>query len=167
MFDNNKIKLIAGFSLMVAAFLCIVAALGYANRANSSKLAATQVQLANMIAQNSQTEMKSADGTRVRREPINLEDFLTRAKSIYGEDELKRKEGILWVDRKASSCMVTLGRVNGLNVGSKLNIYDGDNKIGQATVDMPLDIVSYVQLVDKAADELPNSYYRVVVSETP
>ncbi len=100
------------------------------------------------------------------RGPIALDDVLTRSETIYGKSALDRKDGILWIDRNSSICLVTLGRVNGLEDGSRLSIFEGDKKVGDCVVDTSLDLVAYVSFVEKSLDDFKSNYYRVA-KETP
>ena len=170
MADKNKSKLIIGLSLIIVSFVCVAVILyfiGRANRMNVEKLSSLEVQLANLIAEKAEGQMSQSDFNRVKRTPINEAEFLSRAESIYGKGELDRKEGILWIDRKSSLYMITLGAVNGLKAGSNLSIYEGDTKIGDVAVHTPFDIISYVQPVGKSLVDLNKNYYRVVVKNLP
>src|SRR3989338_494030 len=99
MADKNRLKLIVGLSLILVSFVCVAAILyfmGKTNKENAEKLASLEVQLANLIVEKAEGQMRSADFRRARGEPVSLEDFLSRAEDIYGKEELNRKEGILW-----------------------------------------------------------------------
>ena len=163
MADKNKSKLIIGLGLIVLSYLFVAVILyfmGDANRKNNEKLATLQVQLTNLMSEQSSRELKPADASLTKREPINIDDFLAKAESIYGKAELDRKEGVLWVDRKGGQFMVSLGAVNGLKAGSRLGIYDGDNKIGDVIVQDPFDLVAYVNPVEKSIKDFEKNYYR-------
>jgi len=164
---NSKI-LVAGLILIIIAFLCSLAAfyfIGQKQQLSQEKIAAFEVELANLIAEKSEDIIKQTDPAWVRRDPINLQDFLDHAEVIYGEKELQRKEGVLWIDRKTSMCLVTLGVVNGLRVGSTLGIYEGDTQIGSVTVETPHDIISYVNLSEKSPEDFQNNYYKVIFKD--
>ena len=168
MLESNKSKLFVGLICVAVAFLCMVMSLYFAGKGDQShdkKLASLEVEFANLIAEKAQGQLKSSDAKRVRRQAINLEDFLSRAEAIYGPDELNRKEGVLWVDRQATTSVVTLGAVNGLKKDSRLNVYDGDAKIGEVIVKFPLDVISYTEPVDMSFDDFAKDYYRVVVAD--
>ena len=164
MADKNKTVLLAGLTLIIASFLCAVGILyviGQKNQADAQKIASLQVQLANIMLEKGQKNLKRPDSVLTEREPVNLEDFLAKAESIYGPQELQRRDGILWIDRKTSQCMINLGVANGLTEGSRLQIYDGDKNLGEVAVEKPLDIISYVKPVDKTLEEFTGNYYRV------
>lgn len=72
-----------------------------------------------------------------------------------------KKEGFLWVDRKSSQLIVTLGKLNGIAQGRQLIVYEGANRIGEVVVDAAFETVSYVHAVGKIMNLLENTYYRV------
>ncbi len=165
MADKNKLTLILGISLVVVSFLFVVAAfyfIGASGKENSEKINSLEVQLANMIAQKAEGALSSSDYGRVKRGTINLEDVLSKADAIYGSQEMERKEGVLWIDRKVAVFVVTLGRVNGVQEGTMLSIFDGDAKKADVVVVVPYDIVSYVKPAGKTAKDFEKDYYRVV-----
>ena len=69
----------------------------------------------------------------------------------------------MWVDRKSSKLVVTLGAVNGLLPGKSLAVYKGDEKIGKVKVETAFDVISYVLPEDEGVKQLENDYYRVVI----
>ena len=163
--DKNKTTLLVGLSFLFGAFLfsaVILYFMGKKNDDNVNKLASLEVQLTNLIAEKGRGRMLAKDVGRLTREPITLDDVISQSEKIYGKGELNRKEGILWIDRNASICLITLGSVNGLEEGSRLSIWEGDKNIGEADVDIPLDIVAYVKIADKPLSDFKNNYYRVV-----
>ena|SRR3989338_3770994 len=72
-----------------------------------------------------------------------------------------KKEGFLWVDRKSSQLIVTLGKLNGIAQGRQLIVYEGTDRIGEVVVDAAFETVSYVHAVGKIINLLENTYYRV------
>ncbi|MDP8266511.1 MAG: hypothetical protein P9M07_06150 [Candidatus Aceula meridiana] len=170
---SNKLKVILGLGLIAVAFICIIAVSFSIDRRNQSsvqEIDVLQVELANLIAQQSEDILSDSDKEKVERDPIRLEDVLARAQSIYGEAELERKNGILWIDRKSSQMMVTLGVVNGLMPGTYLGVYqeklqaDGtviNEKVDDVVVEKAYDIISYVKSTKKAQDDFNRDYYRV------
>jgi len=168
MTNKHKTIQIVGIVLIIIAFACTLMVfyfMGEKQSRNQEKIASFEVELANLVAEKSEPIIRQSDPAWVRREPITLEDFLAHAESIYGEKELNRKEGVLWIDRKTTMCLVTLGVVNGLRPGSTLGIYEGDTRIGEITVDVTHDIISYGKLVQKSLEDFPNNYYKVVIKE--
>ncbi len=174
---TNQLKIIIGLALVVCAFLCAMTVFYFVNEKTSESVkenSALQVQLANLIAEKGEPVLSDADRRRVKRDPINLADVLAHTEKIYGAQELKRKDGILWIDRASQSCMVTLGIANGLTEGSYLSVYQDvlnpngtsvSEKISDVVVEETYDIVSYVKLIDKKMDDLSKDYYRVTVKD--
>lgn len=172
---NTKIKISIGLLLIIIAFGCVIAAsyfIDQRNKESDEELEVIQVQLANLISEKSQSFLSQSDLEKVEREPIRIEDVLAKAEIIYGADELKRRDGILWIDRESSQCMITLGIVNGLVSGSYLDVYeekeleDGTlraEKVDDVVVEKTYDIISYVRPVKKTLDDFTRDYYRVRV----
>ncbi len=94
--------------------------------------------------------------------PVNLESLLKRAQNVYGEEEMKRREGNLWVDQKNAQMIATLGALQGVLPGGYLTIYDKDQRIGQVTVKTSWDVISLVQPLDGSLTLSTDQYYRVV-----
>ena len=93
---------------------------------------------------------------------VNLSALMKEAEAVYGPQEKNRKEGVLWVDRATSSFVVTLGALNGILPGKQLSVYQGNQKLGQVTVDSSFDVISYVH-PENSLDLSGNDYYRVTV----
>jgi len=174
---SNKLKIIIGLALVACAFICAMVVLYFINDQTAENLkqnSALQAQLANLIAEKSEPVLSPADRRRVKREPVDLVDLLARTEKIYGPQELKRKDGILWVDRASGTCMITLGAANGLVAGAYLGVYQDisspngsvvSEKITDVVVDQAYDIVSYVKLTNKSLKDLGQDYYRVTVRD--
>ncbi|MEE8359460.1 MAG: hypothetical protein V3S04_00875 [Candidatus Omnitrophota bacterium] len=80
-----------------------------------------------------------------------------------GELGLVRDDGMLWIDRELSLCLITLGILDGLDKGTFINVYDGKTKIGEAKVVQTFDLFSYVELFGKAPNEFTKNYYKVSI----
>ncbi len=168
--EKNKTLLGIGLILIVVAFLCALFGLyllGNASLKKENKIASLQAQLVNLISEKSRNVLSEKDAQRVQRGPINEEDLIEKAEAVYGPQELERKEGILWIDRKARTLLVTLGVVNGLKKGDILGVYENDNRIGEVIVDKPYDIISYVRPNKMSLNDFKKSYYRVVNEALP
>ena len=172
---NTKIKMIIGMVLIGLAFVFMIGvaySIDQRNQDSLQEISALQVELANNVAEKAQDYLSKNDLEKISREPIRLADVLAKAEIIYGERELNRKDGVLWIDRKSSSCMITLGAVNGLAPGMYLSVYkekrqaDGtiiNERIDDVVVRKSYDIISYVKPAKKALSEFDGDYYRVTV----
>jgi cell division protein FtsB len=164
--DKNKTQLLIGVFLVIAAFIGVAVAFyfvigGQRDSAVHIEELKKQIEVLqtekDLIAREVKT-LQDAWGTS-----LSLQNVLLEASRQYGDMEKNRREGSLWIDRKTASYIVTLGALNGLIPGSRLKIYDGQEEVGNATVDVPLDIISYVTPVDKKLAHFPQDYYRVVI----
>ena len=168
MADKNKFKLMVGLALIFISFLCVVVIvyfMGQANKTNTEKIAYLQVQLTNLIAEKAVGQLKAVDASRVKREPVTLENVLGKSENGANPQELDRKEGILWIDRQTSKFTITLGRANGLSEGSPVTIFDGDKKIDDVIVQNTFDIISYVKPQEKKIGDFEKNYYRVEIKK--
>ncbi|MBI5415322.1 MAG: hypothetical protein HZA29_00755 [Candidatus Omnitrophica bacterium] len=78
------------------------------------------------------------------------------------------KEGFLWVDPQREPIgqyIVTLGEAHGAFPGKNLMVYDGNDELGEVTVERALETVSYVRPAKASVDlsQNPGGYYRVVM----
>ena len=163
---KNKAILLIGLICLGVAFFAALIALYFSGQHSSQaaqQIAALEVQLANLMNAHAQDRLPAADAQRVKRDTIALDDFLVKAHTIYGPEERRRTEGVLWIDRKGSAYVITLGAVHGLQRGSTLNIFDGSARMGQVAIETPLDIISYVTPVGMSANDFSNDYYRVEI----
>ena len=167
--SQNKKTLLLGFSLMGAAFVCIIVTfyfMGKSDRVDKEKVSSMQTQIEKLQEQ-TQNLSKMPSAMTTPSSPVKLEDLVKTAESTYDPAEKQRKEGFLWLDHRSSSFIVTLGALQGLQPGSQLNIYDGNKKIDIASVDVPFDVVSYVKPQKNSADFFNSNYYRVVIEDHP
>ena len=167
MLNQNKKKLLLGFSLIGAAFLCIIATFffaGQADQTDKEKLAAMDARVAQL---QEKAKHSSPVAVGASREPMKLEDLVKKAEKVYSAGEKTRQEGFLWLDRRTNNFIVTLGALQGLAPGSPLSIYESGKKIDTAQVDIPFDVVSYVKPVKNSPDSFSRNYYRVVIEDRP
>ena len=170
MSNGNKSKLIVGLLFVIIAFVCLAALFYYlvdANRVNQEKLATLQVQLTDLINEKASPAMSAARAQKARGQPLLVQDRVKKAEDVYGEEVRKQREGFLWIDKEASSFMVTLGALNGLSAGSRLAVYDGDQKIDEVVVENVLDVLSYARPVKNKIGDFQGNYYRVVIEGAP
>jgi hypothetical protein len=166
MADKNKTQMLTGLFLVIAAFICVTVAFYFvidAQRESSARIQELKDKIdileteKDLVSREVKT-LQEAWGTS-----LSLQSVLLEASRQYGDLEKNRQEGSLWIDRKTASCVVTLGALNGLVPGSRLKIYDGREEVGKATVDVSLDIISYVTPVNKKLAQFSQDYYRVVI----
>ena len=81
---------------------------------------------------------------------------VSRAPQLYSG-----REGRLWINRELSNMLITLGTADGLNTGSRIDIYKAGAKIAEAVVTDAMDNMSYVKLPDKSDNDLSDAYYQV------
>lgn len=167
---QNKTKIIVGLFLIIIAFVCggaIIYFGGQANKANLKRVASLETQLINLISEKAQEELSSGDAKRVQRNAVKVEDLVAKAEVLYSEEERNRRDGVLWIDRKNGTCIITLGAINGLKPGSRLSVYQDSQQIDKITVDTPFDIISYVKPLQKPLNQFDSNYYRVVIENSP
>ncbi|MCA9405925.1 MAG: hypothetical protein KC684_05265 [Candidatus Omnitrophica bacterium] len=165
--ENSK-TIFLGVFLVLVALVCALTAFYYlearpemvANEQTESDVA--QLPAEKSVDQDSPAQTAKAS-TNKSTEDISLKNLVDKAETVYGDEEKQRKDGFLWFDRGSSKLVVTLGAVNGLTPGSSLAVYDGNKRIGKVKVDVPFDVISYVQPLDGSADRLTGDYYRVVM----
>lgn len=92
---------------------------------------------------------------------IDRERVVKESGKIHGGQEASRRSGALWIDRKSSRIIITLGALNGVDKGNFLNVYDGDAKFASVKVTSALDVVAYVEPVDMSISDFRKDYYSV------
>ncbi|MFT7538294.1 MAG: hypothetical protein ACI9F2_000437 [Lysobacterales bacterium] len=97
-------------------------------------------------------------------EDIFLKSIVDVAMDVYTESQISKREGYLWVDRKTSQYIITLGAMNGLLSGSKLSVFHNDRFIGEVEVDVVFDSISYVVSKPDIVFE-EGDYYKVVAKD--
>lgn len=75
--------------------------------------------------------------------------------------ELSLREGLMWVDRKESKLIVTLGHEHGVTIGDHMAVFQNGKEIGTVRVDETLDMVSYVSPGQEKSFALTEDYYQV------
>jgi hypothetical protein len=164
----NKTQLFLGLLLILVAFLCVVAVFYFLMNAQTEKLgeiSTLKEQISVLNIENGLSRQKASELEQKVGRSLNMQRILEEADKIYDPAEKKRKEGYLWIDRETNTFLVTLGALNGLNVGSRLTVYDKTEKMGFVRVETALDVISYVQPVNKTMNDFAQDYYRVVFEE--
>jgi len=165
---QNKTKIVIGMVFIVAAFICVGAIfyfMGNIEKEKTEKIARLEAHLTNLIMERSAVIFEEEGVKKVKREPIKVASLVEKAEDIYGEEERKRREGVLWIDQKSLQGIVTLGAVNGLRQGSEVHVFDKGKAIGIVVVEIPLDIISYVNPAQDVSI-FKKEYYRVVFDDS-
>ncbi len=161
---DGKKQIVTGLAFIFASFLGAVFLLYLTVNAQSAKefevkdlnekllLVSTEKQAAT-----SQKEELQQQVGRV----LDLEKVVRTSEKVHGEAEADRKEGSLWINRKSGNAMVTLGVLNGVTKGVRLGVFEADKRVGTVKVTSALDVVSYVDSVDKKLSEFSRDYYQV------
>ena len=163
---SNKNKMLVGIFLVGMSFVCLTGVFYLminSPKAKSAENSALQEQIALLKTEKEAGELKLAEVEKSSGKSVRLESVLRAANQSVDPKEKDRREGYLWVDRQGKSWIVTLGALNGVSVGSRLAVYDGENKIGKIKVQTLLDVISYVQPEDDSVKALKDDYYRVVL----
>lgn len=161
----EKRKIVAGLALIALAFFCVLAVFYFlinAHRRQQDELADTRLQVESLSTEKEVADAKISDLQNELEQSPDLDALLDSARQQYGPEETQRREGVLWVDRKNASLIVTLGALNGLRAGSRLIVFDGEERIGWIKIDLPLDVVSTALPQGFSPQELTKDYYRVV-----
>ena len=170
MSDTQKIRILVGLIFIMAGMGCGVA-LFYFMKAppllSCDSKTRGPAEPSVFPAENQKTQTTPSEGPlKPIREPMTLSTLVQKAEVLYDEKEKSRTEGLLWIDRKNSSFIVTLGVLHGLQPGSTLAIYDGNQKIDMAQVDVPWDVISYVKPLNKQFPyQFQRDYYRAVLED--
>ncbi|HPB67371.1 MAG TPA: hypothetical protein PLT76_03595 [Candidatus Omnitrophota bacterium] len=93
---------------------------------------------------------------------VSVSRVVREADKVYDEKVKDAKDGYLWVDRTAPNWVVTLGALNGLSEGSRLSVFDGNEKIDTVKVMMAMDVISYVVPTERLKNQYNADYFRVV-----
>lgn len=162
---RDKKKIAVGLFFIVAAFIGVVAifyAMMDVQRAKDKEADALQADVVALTAEKDLAQTKIADLEQEMAKVPEWDRVIRKADRLYGDEEKTRREGLLWIDRKNESFIVTLGALQGLARGSRLTVYDGREKAGMVEVDLAMDVISYVLLVNATAKDFDKDYYRVV-----
>jgi len=160
----NKKMLMAGVWLLVGAFVCVIGIVYCVfsiQKSQAKQYETTKEQLSAMNIEKTGEQSRLAEMEEKSGKTISLNKLLQEANQTYGPEEKSRKEGSLWIDRGAGVMYVTLGAVNGLTPGSKLEVYDGKELLGEVRVETPLDVIAYVRPINKTLADFEKNYYRV------
>lgn len=161
---RGRKQIVVGLILISAAFLGSVFLLYLTVNAQSAKEVQLRDMKQDLVLARTEKDIASTKAQQLEAEVgrvIDLDKVVSASKEIHGADEVNRKQGSLWINRKTQACMVTLGALNGVTKGSRLNVYDGEEKVGKVNIISALDVVSYAEPVDKELAEFKKDYYAV------
>ncbi len=99
----------------------------------------------------------------IEEESVSLTSLVKEAEAYHPGIDFEKSDGFMWIDRKSSKYVVTLGAVNGIYPGSVLSVYSGEDKIGEVQVDTSFDVISYVVPQTNSLPLLDQDYYRVEI----
>lgn len=161
---DGKRQIVTGLIFISASFLGAVFLLYLTVNAQSAKEAQLRDMKQDLVLTRTEKDLANTKAQQLEAEVgrvIDLDKVVSASKEIHGADEANRKQGSLWINRKTQSCMVTLGALNGVTKGSRLDVFDGEEKIGKVNIISALDVVSYAEPVDKELKEFKKDYYAV------
>jgi predicted Holliday junction resolvase-like endonuclease len=165
---NNKKKIYTGMSLIASAFLGIIIILYVlinTQMQKSNKIEDLQEQVSVLDIEAEVAARKAEELESELGESIYLEKLVKEAKEAYGYEEKNRREGRLWIDRKSKTMIATLGAINGVLPGTRLAVYNYNERIGYVTVATPMDVISYIKPTNLSFDKYERDYFRVVLEE--
>ena len=166
MAGSNKKKILLGVLFVGLGLFCLIGVFYLMinnQQAGAKENSDLREQLTFLKTEKEAGDQKIEELQQAAGKSVRLEKVLEAANETYDSKEKERREGFMWVDREGQNWVITLGALNGISVGSRLSVYDGETKIGTIKVKTPLDVISYVQPVDKSMEELKDDYYRVVL----
>jgi hypothetical protein len=147
---KNKTNLILGIGLILFSLAIFTSA------------------LSSLVTQSRNQSIISSEDSKVSQDAdvqkgVSLTSLVKVAEAAYDKNDIRKKEGFLWVDRKSSKFVVTLGAINGLIPGSQLTVYNGEKSIGQVQVAETFDVISYVLPLNESIDLSQGDYYKVAI----
>jgi len=164
--DPNKRQMVLGLALIVFAFLCVLGLFYFlvdSQRMNLEKIGSLEGKMKNLELEKEKVHEELQEWKQAPPKPISVSDIVVEAEKMYGLGQQNQQNGFLWIDRQADTYIVTLGVLNGLKQGSFLTLYDGNKKVGKVVVQLPLDVISYVDFVNNDVESLAKDYYQVAI----
>jgi len=160
-----QMKFMIGLGLTIMSFLgvcVIIYAMHQTTLAQEGKINELDEEVAAIKSEKNVVEIE-LEQFKAEADSIKLSKIVEVANTVYDEKERSRRVGVLWVDRKNKTYVVTLGAIHGLTVGSALSVYEGDKKIGMVSVDILYDVISFTIPVKPWDDLSSKSYFRAVI----
>ena len=161
--DGRK-RIITGLIFIAASFLGAIFLFYLTVNAQSAKESELRDMKQDLVLARTEKDLVSTKAQQLEMEVgrvIDLDKVVSASQKIHGADEATRKQGSMWINRKTQICMVTLGALNGVSKGSRLEVYDGEDKFATVKIVSSLDVVSYVEPIDKELKDFKKDYYAV------
>ncbi len=161
---DGKKQIFTGLIFIFVSFLGAVFLLYLTVNAQSAKEVEVKDLNEKLLLVNTQKDQASSQAQELQSQVgsvLDLDKVVKASEKVHGVSEADRKEGSLWINRKSGNSMVTLGILNGVTKGSRLAVFDGGKKIATLKVTSALDVVSYVEPVDKTLADFTRDYYQV------
>lgn len=156
---QKKNFIIYGVVLLAISYFLLLCAFYILNRENKTSTGLREVleaEKSNYTEQSKEVLIKIVQYRDESKPP----EAVVRPSSPQGGKRPVEKEGILWINRELSTCIITLGTNDGLENGMLIDIYDGKIKAGKARVIQMYNTISYVELVGKTQDEFTKDCYK-------
>jgi hypothetical protein len=161
--DGRK-RIITGLIFIASSFLGAIFLFYLTVNAQSAKDSELRDMKQDLVLARTEKDLVSTKAQQLEMEVgrvIDLDKVVSASQKIHGADEATRKQGSMWINRKTQICMVTLGALNGVSKGSRLEVYDGEDKLATVKIVSSLDVVSYVEPIDKELKDFKKDYYAV------
>ena len=161
----TRIQLKLGLFFILLAFLgfgVVVVLIFGRLSARDEEVAFLKAQVS--LAEETKAEVEETNATlldALGRE-VSLSRVIQEADKVYDEKVKTAKDGYLWVDRSSKTWVVTLGALNGLAQGSRLSVFNGNEKIDTVEVSTAMDVISYVVPTERLKNQYDIDYFRVV-----
>ncbi len=161
---DGKKQIVTGLVFICASFLGAIFLLYLTVNAQSAKEFEVKDLNEKLLLVSTEKEAATSQAQTFKSQvgkTLDLEKVVRASEKVHGDSEADRKTGSLWINRKTGSCMATLGVLNGVTKGSRLDVFDGEKKIATMKVTSALDVVSYVEPVDQKIGDFGRDYYEI------
>ncbi len=122
--DGRK-RIITGLIFIAASFLGAIFLFYLTVNAQSAKESELRDMKQDLVLARTEKDLVSTKAQQLEMEVgrvIDLDKVVSASQKIHGADEATRKQGSMWINRKTQICMVTLGALNGVSKGSRLEV---------------------------------------------
>lgn len=162
--DNGQRLVITGLIFISIAFVGVIVLMYLLVNTQSAKETQIREMKQDLVLARTEKDLVSTKADQLQAEigrVIDLDSVVSESRKVNSAEEVSRKQGSMWINRKTQSVMVTLGVLNGVTKGSELSVYDGQDKLGTVKIVSALDVVSYAEPVDKNLKDFTKDYYAV------